>query len=169
MLKHVLFLLTAIMFFSNHSIMAQQSEFSFNIEFVDTPPIKKTFWLFGKETLKIKANIVNNSQDSIYFEKMVLNCNINFKITDTTGQEMQVNIPMVIDPQINNNFFLEVKPQDKYSISVDIFDINKYNLNIKEKYNLSATYSANYAKYFKGDKDKLFQGILESNVIILEK
>ena len=177
MVKNSLFLipLLAIMCFFHNIVMAKQlqneihSDITFFIEFVDTTPIQRTFWLFGKETLKIKANLVNNSQDTIYCEKMILNCNINFEITDSLGQDMQVNIPMVIDPRIDNNFFKKIAPKDKYSVIVDIFDMNKYDLSVNKKYDVSATYSAKYGEYFKGDSAKIFQGILKSNVIILEK
>jgi hypothetical protein len=157
------------MFLPNKSIVAQQSKLSLLIEYVDNPPIQKTFWLFGRKTLKIKVYLVNNSQNTYYCEKMVLNSNLNFKITDALGKETQVSIPIVINPQIDANFFKKLSPQDKYSVLVDVFDMSKYDIETNKKYNLSAIYSANKIKYFPGDKEKLFQGIINSNVLILEK
>jgi len=139
-----------------------------SIDFVDQPPMKRSFWFFGRRKLRVRATVSNTSSSSIYVEKPIANATIRFLVKDEHGNFPDSNIPNIVEPKIDSDYYRKLESSDRYSMEVDLYSLDDLRLKKGHTYRITAIYNAGNGGYLEFQGVPLFQGKVTSNEISLE-
>lgn len=138
------------------------------IDIIKKPRLGKKIFV-NKERLIIEVKLINKTNQNVYVEPIINNATLDFIIKDENNEDIQRKF-VIVEPQINDNYYKVIKPFKEYKENINLLDSDEYIFKPGSVYYISAVYSSKnphyYSIYMKSNI-KIFEGQLHSNTLVL--